>query len=73
MAEADDPGLARLAGTIALLALLGTPLVAFIWETLNRVMAGWFDPVRIALSVPALIILYYVLRYVGHTAQRISS
>jgi hypothetical protein len=60
----------RLIAMISLFALLGTPLVAFLWETLNRLMAGWFDPVRIVISVPALVILYFLLRYMGRVTQR---
>jgi hypothetical protein len=71
---ADDSGRQplRIFGVIALFTLIGTPLVAVLWETLNRVMAGWFDPFRIILSIPTLILLYLLLRYFGRVAERVA-
>jgi hypothetical protein len=73
MQDRTQPSMGRLMGIITLYALLGTPLVAFLWETLNRLMAGWFDPIRVALSIPALVMLYFLLRHIGRVTQRIST
>jgi hypothetical protein len=73
MADEPQPQTGRLIGTIAIFALLGTPLVAFLWETLNRLMAGWLDPIRIAISIPAFIVLYVLLRYLARVTQRIAA
>lgn len=72
MVEGSERRPLRLFGIIALFTLVGTPLVAFLWETLNRVMAGWFDPFRIIVSIPTLVILYLLLRYLGRVAERIA-
>jgi hypothetical protein len=63
----------RLIGLIAVFALLGTPLVAFLWETLNRLMTGWFEPVRVGISIPVLVILYLLLRYLARLTRRITA
>jgi hypothetical protein len=73
MADETHPGMGRLIATIALFALLGTPLVAFLWETLNRLMVGWFDPVRIAISIPVLVLLYFLLRYIARATERLTA
>lgn len=44
----------KLTGMIALFAVLGIPLVAYLWETLNEALALKFDPPRLAISVAAL-------------------
>lgn len=57
---------------IALFTLLGIPLVAYLWETLNRVMAGYFDPVRIGISIPVLLLFFVLLRFMARVARRIA-
>ncbi|MGI9190037.1 MAG: hypothetical protein ACR2F9_07815 [Longimicrobiaceae bacterium] len=47
---------------MALFVLLGMPLVGYVWETLNRLLAGHFDPLRLAVSVPLLVLLVVLLR-----------
>jgi len=72
MSEDAQPRMGPLIGTIALFTLIGAPMVAFLWETLNRVMAGHFDPIRIGISVPLLVVFYFVLRWMGRVVERIT-
>jgi hypothetical protein len=65
------PGTARLIGLIFLFVLLGIPLTAFLWETLNKLMAGYFDPVRIAASIPVLLLFAGLLVLVARFARRL--
>jgi hypothetical protein len=73
MTEKASPGMGSLIVTITVFALIGTPLVAFLWETLNRMMAGWFDPVRIAISIPVGVLLFVLLKLLARQTQRITA
>lgn len=73
MTDESEPRIGKLFGLIALYAVLGIPLVAFLWETLNRVIAGNFDLVRIGLSVPIFALLLVLLRYMARATQRITA
>lgn len=70
MSESHSLPLGRVVGTLALFALLGIPLVAYIWETLNRLMGGYFDATRVLLTIPAIAALLGVLMWLAHTLQR---
>ena len=54
MTRTDSPRLARLIGLIALFVLLGTPMVAYLWETLNVLLSGGVEPGRLGMSVVVL-------------------
>jgi ABC-type proline/glycine betaine transport system permease subunit len=73
MTDESQPHMGRLFGLIALYTLLGAPLVAFLWETLNRLMAGHFDLVRIGISVPVFALFLLLLRFMARAAQRITA
>jgi ABC-type proline/glycine betaine transport system permease subunit len=73
MKDESQPHMGRLFGLIALYTLLGAPLVAFLWETLNRLMAGHFDMVRIGISVPILALFLLLLRFMARATQRITA
>ncbi|HEX6308046.1 MAG TPA: hypothetical protein VFZ69_07655 [Longimicrobiales bacterium] len=68
---ADDAGVSpsRLVLGIGLFVLLGTPLVAYIWETLNRLFAGILEPVRLLIAIPALALFYLLLRFMARTVH----
>jgi hypothetical protein len=66
------PGPAGLIGLIFLFVLLGIPLAAYLWETLNRVMAGYLDPVRIALSIPVLLLFAGLLVLLARFTRRLN-
>jgi hypothetical protein len=65
-----NPTFSQLLGSMVLFVLAGVPLVAYLWETLNEVMALEAAPVRLAISVPVLLIflgLLHVLRRYVHS------
>jgi len=50
--------------------LLGTPLVAFIWATINQVLELHFDGLRLLLTLPAIVLLVALLAWIGRAAGR---
>lgn len=52
---------ARLAVAILFIVVIGIPLMAYLWETVNRLLAGVVDPVRLAIAVPVLLAFVLVL------------
>jgi hypothetical protein len=57
----------RLLLPMAVFILLGTPLVAYIWETLNLLVAGHVDLVRLVILVPAVALLAGLLVLLSRT------
>lgn len=55
---------------ILLLVLVGGPLVAYLWETLNRLMAGFVEPVRLLIALPVLVLFALLLRFVARLVER---
>ncbi len=58
-------GIGKVVLLMALVVLLGLPMVAYLWETINRLLALDFDPVRIAISVPVLVVFLGFVTFVG--------
>jgi hypothetical protein len=54
---------------IALFVLLGTPLVAYLWATLNHLLSGIVDPLRIVGMVPAAALFWLLLRYMARAVE----
>ena len=59
--------------TLAATILIGVPLLAYVWETLNRVFAGHFDGRRIAITVPVGLALIGALVVAGRTLGRLAA
>lgn len=55
---------------ITLFVLAGVPLVAYLWETGNRLFAGRFEPLRLLLALVALAVLLFVLRLLARALNR---
>ena len=55
---------------ILLLVLLGAPLVGWLWETLNRLLSGHVEPVRLLVSIPVAVAFWLLLRALGRTVER---
>jgi hypothetical protein len=55
----------KLVSVILALLLVGIPVVAFIWETLNHLLSGQVEPMRLLISVPVVGLLYILLRIVA--------
>lgn len=62
MASERPLGIGKLTVVMLLLVVLGTPLLALVWETLNRLLAGVVQPLPLVLSAVALVLLVGVLK-----------
>lgn len=75
MAPTPEPGrpfsLTAVTLRVAVLSLLGIPLLAYIWETLNKVVAGDFSSVRLIVAIPVLLAFLLLLRVVAREVWRI--
>ncbi|HEY7636950.1 MAG TPA: hypothetical protein VH763_15480 [Gemmatimonadales bacterium] len=60
----------RLFGSILGFVLVGTPLVAYVWETLNRLLAGHFEGRQFAVAVLGALLLAALLRFLARTLWR---
>lgn len=69
MTSAVTPRSSSLVLGIALFVVLGTPLVAYLWETLNQLLAGIVDPMRLLITVPAALIFYFLLRFMARSVE----
>jgi hypothetical protein len=64
---------AAVIGMIALSVALGALLVAYLWETLNELLAGQVDRGRILLSLPALLVFALLLDRLSRFVQRLDA
>lgn len=53
----------------ALFVILGTPLIAYLWETLNQLLALHADVARLGISVPVLLVLLGLLSLLSRRIQ----
>lgn len=53
--------MARLVMLLTVFVALGIPLTAYLWETLNQLLAGHVNPQRVLLSIPLLAALAALL------------
>ena len=63
--RSHDARAPRLGGPIALVAVFvvaGVPLVAYLWETANRLLAGRVEPVRLLVSAVVTALFVVLLR-----------
>jgi hypothetical protein len=69
MVESRQPAIPRLTLAILAFALAGTPVVGYLWHTVNDLLAGQVRPVRLLIFVPVLVVfillLRLLLRFVG--------
>lgn len=59
----------RLMLRIGLFVLLGSPLVGFLWETLNQVLAGRFEPLMLLGFLPAALLFWLLLRSMARAVE----
>ncbi len=64
------PSFPGLVAGIALFVLIGIPLTAYVWETLNQLMAGRVVVARALLTLPALALLIGLWRGIARAVQR---
>lgn len=55
---------------MALSVVVGAPLVAFLWETLNELLALHVNLSRLLISVPVLLLFAGMLWLLGRTIRR---
>jgi hypothetical protein len=70
MALATTVSLPKLVLGIGLFVLLGFPLVAYLWESLNQLMGGEVHAGRLLRSVPAALLLAAILLVLARTVRR---
>ncbi len=68
MREQESHTGSLMAGILGL-SLLGGVLIAYLWETLNRVLSLHFDPVRVLISVPVLLVFLLLLRFIARRVE----
>jgi hypothetical protein len=59
----------RIAFGIAAATLLGVPLLAYVWETLNRLIAGHFELVRVLITIPLAVAMLLLWRILGRRIE----
>lgn len=70
--SAERPlSIGKLAGTLALFVVIGVPVFAYLWETLNQLLTGHFAPGRIATSVPIALLLAGLLVMLARVLGRV--
>jgi len=69
MKPTTGPGLFRLILAMLGLALVGGALVAYLWETLNQLLAGHVDGVRVLVSLPVLAVFLLLLRFLARRVE----
>lgn len=50
---------------MALIVVIGVPMVGYVWETINQLLALQFDVVRVGITVPVVVVLWIFLRFVA--------
>lgn len=70
MGDEGQPGITTLALGILGLFVAGTPMVAYLWETLNRLISGHFEPIRLLISIPIAVVFALLLRVVARFVGR---
>jgi len=59
----------RMFAGILLLTAVAVPVLAYVWETLNRLLSGIIEFERIAWTLPALVLLIAILKLLGRAAR----
>ena len=70
MVQSRSPARGRLTVAILLFVLLGSPLLAFLWETLNELMNGSVNPTRLLVSIPVLALFAALLTWLSRSVGR---
>ena len=62
----------RLVAFIAVFAVIGIPIVAFLWETLNHILALQTSPRELAMGAGALVIFLVLLAVLAKQVRRLA-
>lgn len=60
----------QLVGSLALFVFAGIPLVALVWDALNRLTAGHIHPVRLVAGLVAIGLILVLFRLLARTVTR---
>lgn len=63
----------RIFGLLLLFMLIGFPMVAYLWDTLNALLAGEVHRQRVLISLPLLVVFALYLRLVARLLQRLEA
>lgn len=69
MDQTGEPNIQRIFWTMALFVVLGIPLVAVLWETLNELLALQVRS-SLWLAFPALLLIIVLLWFLRRTIER---
>ncbi len=61
---------ARAVIQMGIVVLLGMPVVAYLWETLNQLLSLHVNLTRLLISLPLLVVFVVWLRWLARQAQR---
>lgn len=61
---------AGLVARIALSVFLGIPLLALVWEALNELLAGSWNPRHLLIGLPAALLLVLLWRFLASAVAR---
>jgi hypothetical protein len=73
MARVHDPSLARIFGLIAGFFILGMPMVAYLWETINQLLELRASGIQLLVAVPVLIVFLILLRFLARAVTRLEA
>ncbi|HXF96131.1 MAG TPA: hypothetical protein VNI61_08505 [Gemmatimonadales bacterium] len=73
MSESQERGAGRVVLLLSGLVIVGIPLVAYLWETLNQVLAGHLSARRVLLSLPLLAAFAGLLWAGGRGLERLAA
>jgi len=72
-ASSQGPSFGTTLAFMALFAVLGIPIVAYLWESLMLLLEFNLPWTRLALSIPLALALYELLRELAKQARRLLS
>jgi hypothetical protein len=70
MAERNEVSVGRRVVVMLAYLIVGAPLVAYLWETLNEILAGDIYAPRLLISLPLLVVLIVLLVLLARQGQR---
>jgi hypothetical protein len=73
MSGAERSGAGTIVGLMAGMVLLGIPLVAYLWESLNQLLAGHVNGRRLLVSLPLAAALAALLWTGGRRLERLAT
>ncbi|MGE5729893.1 MAG: hypothetical protein ACM34L_14905 [Gemmatimonas sp.] len=73
MSNSQSTSGGKIFGMLLLAMLIGFPMVAYLWETLNTLMAGEVHRERLLISLPVLLVFALYLRLLARLLHRLEA